>query len=194
MSPLQTPSSDSRNMLDSLPPPTRNLSELVREEKSYTFAHFTCEHAWVIGNILRNALRTANVPALINISLASQTLFHAPSLPGTFPDAETWSTRKRNTVLRWGHSTWYMNCQFEGDYKQFAEYNAMSGDEWSKFTVEGGGYPVFVKGVEGCVGAIVVVGAEMEGEQAHGIIVKAIEEYKDLREGFRSPMRTMTVK
>lgn len=70
----------------------------------------------------------------------------------------------------------------------------MSGDEWSKYTVEGGGYPVFVKGLEGCVGAIVLVGTDMEGEQAHGIIVKAIEEYKELREGYRSPMRSMTVK
>lgn len=85
MSPLHSSSSESRNMLETLPAPTRNLIELAREEKSYTFAHFTCEHAWVIGNILRNALRTASVPALIHISLASQTLFHAPSLPGTMP-------------------------------------------------------------------------------------------------------------
>jgi hypothetical protein len=34
----------------------------------------------------------------------------------------------------------------------------------------------------------------MDSEQAHGVVVKAIEEYKDLREGFRSPMRSMTVK
>ena len=88
-----------------------------------------------------------------------------------------------------------MNCQFDGDYKRFAEYHAMSGDEWAKYTTEGGGFPVFVKGVEGVVGAIVVVGLEgLDGEKAHGIIVKAVEEYRDLREGFRSPMRSMTVK
>lgn len=86
-----------------------------------------------------------------------------------------------------------MSCQFEGNYKSFAEHNAMSGDEWAKYTVEGGGYPIFVKGVEGVVGAIVVVGG-MEGEQAHGVVVKAVEEYRDLRDGFRSPMRSMTVK
>lgn len=182
-------------MLDTLPPPTRNIGDLAQEEKSFTFAHFTCEHAWVIGNILRNALRTASVSAMIHISLSSQTtLFHSPSLPGTMPDAETWVQKKRNTVLRWGHSTWHISCQFDGDYKRFAEYHAMSGDEWSKYTIEGGGYPVFVKGVEGVVGAIVLVGADMDGAQAHGVVVRAIEEYKDLREGFRSPMRSMTVK
>jgi uncharacterized protein (UPF0303 family) len=181
-------------MLDTLPTPTQNLIDLANEERSFTFAHFTCEHAWVIGNILRNALRTASVSAVIHISLASQTLFHSPSLPGTMPDAEKWVDRKRNTVLRWGHSTWYLSCRFDGDYKRFAEHNAMSGDEWSKYTVEGGGYPVYVKGVEGVIGSIVVVGTDMDGTQAHGIVVRAIEEYKDLREGFRSPMRSMTVK
>lgn len=191
MSPTST-SSSSNKMLNTLAPPTRDLHELAREEKSYTFAHFTCEHAWVIGNILRNALRTADTPALIHISLANQTLFHSPSLPGIMPDAETWAQRKRNTVLRWGHSTWYMSCQFNGDYKTFAEHHAMSGEEWSKYTVEGGGYPIYVKGVEGVVGAVVVVG--IDSELAHGVIVKAVEEYKDLREGFRSPMRSMTVK
>jgi len=70
----------------------------------------------------------------------------------------------------------------------------MSGDEWSKYTVEGGGYPVFVKGVEGVVGAIVVVGEGMDGDKTHGVVVRAIEEYRDLREGFRSPMRAGTVK
>jgi uncharacterized protein (UPF0303 family) len=181
-------------MLSTLPPPTRDLELLAKEEKSFTFAHFTCEHAWVIGNILRNALRTAECPALISISLAHQTLFHAPSLPGVMPDHETWTIRKKNTVLRWGHSTWYMSCMFGGDYKRFAEYHAMSGDEWAKYTIEGGGYPVFVKGVEGVVGAIVVVGVGVGSEQCHGVVVKAVEEYKDLREGFRSPMRSMTVK
>jgi uncharacterized protein (UPF0303 family) len=179
-------------MLDSLPKPTRQLPELVREEKSFTFAHFTCEHAWVIGNILRNTLRSADVSALIHISLANQTLFHSPSLPGMMPDHETWVQRKRHTVLRWGHSTWHMSCQFDGDYKRFAEHHAMSGDEWAKYTIEGGGYPIFVKGVEGCVGAIVIAG--LDGEQAHMVIVKAVDEYKVLREGAKSPMRSLTVK
>ncbi|RMZ69703.1 hypothetical protein GMOD_00010265 [Pyrenophora seminiperda CCB06] len=181
-------------MLNTLSKPTRDLVELAREEKSFTFNHFTCEHAWVIGNILRNALRTAECPALIHISIANQTLFHSPSLPGMMPDHEKWAERKRNTVLRWGHSTWYLSCQFDGDYKRFTEHHAMSGDERSTYTLEGGGYPVYVKGVEGVVGTIVIVGLGMDSQQSHAILIKAVEEYKDLREGFRSPMRSTTLK
>ncbi len=174
-------------MLGNLPPPSRDLAELSKEEKGFTFNHFTCEHAWVIGNILRNALRTADCPALIHISLANQTLFHAPSMPGIMPDHESWTQRKKNTVLRWGHSTWYLSCQYDGSNRKFDDINALSPEDRSKYTIEGGGYPVFVKGLEGCVGAIVVEG--MDGQQAHGVIVKAVEEYRDLREGFRSPAR-----
>ncbi|KAL6160372.1 hypothetical protein ACJQWK_09334 [Exserohilum turcicum] len=186
--------SSSNKMLGALPSPSRDLAELAKEEKGFTFNHFTCEHAWVIGNILRNALRTAECPALIHIALPTQILFHSPSLPGIMPDHEKWVERKRNTVLRWGHSTWFMSCQFDGDYKTFAEHHAMSGEEWTKYTIEGGGYPVFVKGVEGVVGAIAIAGPDIAGVNAHSLVVKAVEEYKELREGFRSPMRSMTVK
>ncbi|KAL5121647.1 hypothetical protein ACEQ8H_000333 [Pleosporales sp. CAS-2024a] len=167
-------------MFDRLPPLTTSLDDLAQEEKSFTFAHFTCEHAWVIGNILRNALRTAGVAAVIHISTSAQTLFHSPSLPGTMPDVETWIQRKRNTVLRWGHSTHYINSK-HGDYKSFAEYHAMSGDEWSRYTDEAGGYPVYVKGVEGVAGAIVVVGSDLDGQRAHTIVVRAVMDYKELR-------------
>ena len=50
-------------MHESLPKPSHDLAELARQEKSFTFAHFTSEHAWVIGNILRNTLRAAECAA-----------------------------------------------------------------------------------------------------------------------------------
>ncbi|KAF2715347.1 hypothetical protein K504DRAFT_367650 [Pleomassaria siparia CBS 279.74] len=180
-------------MLNSLPSPTNSLADLAREEKSFTFSHFTCEHAWVIGNILRNAFRTIDCPALIHISLSSsQTLFHTPSMPGMMPDAEVLVDRKKGTVLRWGHSTWYMRCKYGSD-KGLVEEFGLGAEGRGRFSVEGGGYPIFVKGVEGVVGCIIVV-AEVDGEQCHGVVIKAIEEYKELRDGFRSPMRSVTMK
>lgn len=181
-------------MLDTLPTPTRSLDDLAREERSFTFSHFTCEHAWVIGNILRNALRTADATAIIHISLGSrQILFHAPSMPGMMPDDETWVARKRATVLRWGHSTWYMGCRFDHDEKELASYHGLADGESGAYTIEGGGYPVFVKGVEGVVGAIVLAGLE-DGEKAHQMLVKTLEEYRELRNEYKSPMRAMTMK
>ncbi|PVI03977.1 hypothetical protein DM02DRAFT_519470 [Periconia macrospinosa] len=180
-------------MLNTIPSPTRSLSDLAREERSFTFNHFTCEHAWVIGNILRNALRTIDLPAIIHISLSSSlTLFHSPSMPGMMPDHEKWIQRKRQTVFRWGNSTWYQSCKFGGDEKRMQDFYGLASDEATSYTLEGGGYPVFVKGVEGVVGAIVLAG--LGGEQAHALLIKALEEYRELRNDFRSPMRSATVK
>ncbi|KAF9733515.1 hypothetical protein PMIN04_008524 [Paraphaeosphaeria minitans] len=180
-------------MLDALPSPTRSLDDLSREERAFTFAHFTCEHAWVIGNILRNALRTADCPAIIHISLSSsQTLFHSPSMPGCMPDDEAQTRRKAATVLRWGHSTWYLHCKFDGDETRFGETYGLAVDDRARYSLEGGGYPIFVKGLEGVAASVVLAG--IHGEQAHMVLLKALDEYRGLRNDFRSPMRSMTVK
>lgn len=85
-----------------------------------------------------------------------------------------------------------MACKFSGDEKTFTDFYGLAEAERGKYVIEGGGYPVFVKGVEGVVGAIVVAG--LEGDQAHQVLVKALEEYRELRNDFRSPMRSATMK
>ena len=80
-----------------------------------------------------------------------------------------------------------MACKFGGDEGRFREHYGVGGEERGKYSCEGGGYPVFVKGVEGVVGAIVLAG--LDGEEAHGRLVQAVIEYKELRNDFRSPMR-----
>jgi hypothetical protein len=42
--------------------------------------------------------------------------------------------------------------------------------------------------------AAAVVISGLDGEQAHMVLLKALEEYRELRNDFRSPMRSMTVK
>lgn len=73
---------------------------------------------------------------------------------------------------------------------QFAEYNALESGERAKYALEGGGYPIFVKGVEGVMGAIVIAG--LDGDQAHQVLVKALDEYRELRNDFRSPVQRAT--
>jgi uncharacterized protein (UPF0303 family) len=108
------------------------------------------------------------------------------------PDDEAQTRRKAATVLRWGHSTWYLSCKFNGDERRFSEHYGLATDERAKYSVEGGGYPVFVKGLEGVAAAVVISG--LDGEQAHMVLLKALEEYRELRNDFRSPMRSATVK
>ncbi|KAJ5136673.1 hypothetical protein N7448_005227 [Penicillium atrosanguineum] len=95
---------------------------LIAEETSpsQTFTTFTASTAWTLGTALRNRILSLpdsqRKPALISIALATapsgggslHTLFQSATDSGTIPDNENWVRRKRNTVLRWGVSSWAM--------------------------------------------------------------------------------------
>lgn len=65
------------------------------------------------------------------------------------PDNEIWVQRKRNTVLRWGCSTWFMHCKYEGDETKFKAKFGMSEELASKYAIHGGAVPIRARGVEG---------------------------------------------
>jgi uncharacterized protein (UPF0303 family) len=114
-------------------------------------------------------------PVVINIALAnsSYVLFHTCTRAGTVPDNALWVKRKRNTVLRWGFSTWYLSCKFAQDEKKFADKFAL-GDTASDYAIHGGGVPIRVKGVEGVVAVVVVSGLKQELD--HAVIVETLQE------------------
>ena len=87
------------------------------------------------------------------------------------PDNEHWVARKRKTVLRWGVSTWYMHCKFEGDEPAFAAKYGL-GTSANEYAIHGGGIPIRVTGVEGVVAVVVVSG--LKQDEDHGVIVDVI--------------------
>jgi uncharacterized protein (UPF0303 family) len=82
--------------------------------------------------------------------------------------------RKRNTVLRFGTSTWLQHNKYKGDEQAFAAKFSL-GDSVSEYAIHGGGFPVRVQGVDGVVAVIVVSG--LKQEQDHGIIIQVVGEY-----------------
>lgn len=148
---------------------------IVAEERSLTLNHFTAEDAFDIGCQLRNRLREISEnPAVVNIALANSqsVIFHAASRSGVLPDNDTWVARKRNTVLRWGVSSWAMNNKYQGDEAGFAAKFSL-GARAAEFAIHGGGFPVRVKGVEGVVAVIVVSG--LKQNEDHQVVVEALE-------------------
>jgi uncharacterized protein (UPF0303 family) len=161
------------------------VDKIAEAEKPLVFRTFTAETAWELGNALRSRLLDFPAAAVINISLANnnQLLFHAVTRSGTQPDNDLWVARKRNTVLRWGKSTWHMRAAAleawrQSDSKEmetlFAEKYAL-GDTANQYAIHGGGFPVRVSGVEGVVGVIVVSGLKQEWD--HQIIIDTVESY-----------------
>ncbi|KAH6668183.1 hypothetical protein B0J14DRAFT_600013 [Halenospora varia] len=156
------------------PPPT-DLESISRLDASLVFEHFTTEDAWALGSALRNRLLPIPTPVVINISLANQnqTLFHTCTHSGVMPDNDSWVARKRKTVLRWGVSTWYMHCKFDGDEFAFRDKYGL-GNSAGEYAIHGGGVPIRVTGVEGVVAVVVVSG--LKQHEDHGVIVEVIKE------------------
>ncbi|EGP90035.1 unnamed protein product [Zymoseptoria tritici ST99CH_1A5] len=159
-----------------IPMPPRELDEISQLDHSLVFPTFTSNTAWTLGSLLRTRLMAFAKPTVIDISLAhgNHCLFHATTHSGTAPDNDIWVARKRNTVLRFGSSTWYMHNKFKGDEVAFAAKFGL-GPKAGDFAIHGGGWPVRVQGVEGVVAVIVVSG--LKQEQDHGIIVQIVAEY-----------------
>jgi len=158
-----------------IPHPPRDLESIARIDASLVFEHFTTHDAWVLGSALRERLLPISTPVVIDISLANanQILFHCCTHSGTMPDNDSWVSRKRKTVLRWGVSTWYMSCKFDGDEVAFRDKYGL-GNSAGEYAIHGGGVPIRVTGVEGVVAVVVVSG--LKQNEDHGVIVEVIKD------------------
>lgn len=155
--------------------PPQDLEQIEHIDSTLVFPHFNTDTAWTLGSLLRTRLASIPQPVVIDIALAhsQHTLFRTTTHPGTTPDNDFWVTRKRNTVLRWGQSTWYQSCKYGGDEAAFGKKFSL-GERVGEYAIHGGGWPVRVKGVEGIVAVVVVSG--LKQDQDHGIIVQCVAE------------------
>ncbi|KAJ5168823.1 uncharacterized protein N7482_004417 [Penicillium canariense] len=182
--------------------PSTDPAVLIAQETSddYTFRTFTSETAWTLGTALRTRLLSLPAsqrrPALISIALATATtgtsplhvVFQCATEKGTVPDNEIWVRRKRNTVLRWGVSSWAMRMktvsglkvgatanEIEGAFvRKFALASANGGAVADEFAIHGGGFPIRVRGVEGVVAVVVVSGLKQEDD--HAVVAETIKQ------------------
>ncbi|KAG7145122.1 UPF0303 protein like [Verticillium longisporum] len=104
----------------------------------------------------------------------SQVIFQTVTGRGVMPDNERWVARKRNSVLRWGVSSYFLSLKYSGDEAAFAAKFGMSPDQASTYAIHGGGVPIRVAGVEGVVAVVVVSG--LKQTEDHGVIMDVIAE------------------
>ncbi|KAK9311638.1 hypothetical protein V1524DRAFT_355001, partial [Lipomyces starkeyi] len=112
-------------------------------------------------------------PVLISISLGGyesehDVIFQCATEPGTVPENDTWIKRKRNTVARFGVSSWLLRCKMititgkgpteveEAFTRRFALKSSNGGGAPDEYALHGGGFPVRVQGVDGVVGVVSV--------------------------------------
>jgi uncharacterized protein (UPF0303 family) len=105
-------------------------------------------------------------------------------------DNEVWVRRKRNTVLRWGVSSWLMRNKMIASHggtqgleaafaAKFALKSSCGGAAADEYAIHGGGFPVRVKGVDGVVAVVVVSGLKQDHD--HQVVAEVVDEF--IRQG-----------
>ncbi|KAM0329258.1 hypothetical protein ACHAQA_004562 [Verticillium albo-atrum] len=158
--------------------PPSTPEALKEHGNTYTFDAFTAEDAIELGQLLHARLHPIGKtqPTLISIALANtqQVVFQTVTGSGVLPDNERWVARKRNSVLRWGVSSYFLSLKYKGDEPAFAAKFAMSPEQAGSYAIHGGGVPIRVRGVEGVVAVVVVSG--LKQSEDHGVIMDVISE------------------
>ncbi|KAJ4378181.1 hypothetical protein N0V83_001015 [Neocucurbitaria cava] len=87
-------------------------------------------------------------------------------------DNDFWVARKRNTVIRFGASTWRLHNVFDGgDEEKFKAKNGL-GEKASEYAIHGGGVPVYVKNVDTPVAVVVVSGLKQWDD--HMVVIEEL--------------------
>ena len=148
-----------------------DIEIITEQELLLRFPAFDANTAWALGSVLRGKLLAEGVGGSIEIETAGQVLF-ACTTPGATPGQADWIRRKRNTVLRFGRSSYGVGRMLERDgVTMEARHGLMLAD----YAAHGGGFPIFVEGVgAGAVGTVIVSG--LPQREDHRLVVSALAE------------------
>jgi len=154
-------------MLPYTPRMEYQLDKLVEQEKALQFERFDEDDAWKLGCAFVEKAQAEKLGITIDISTKDKVLFHC-SRKGTNPDNDHWVMRKKNTVNRFGHSSWYIGQKLR-ELKQTLEQKYLVSER--DYAAHGGSFPLAVRGV-GIIGTITVSG--LTQEEDHALVVDVL--------------------
>lgn len=140
------------------------LAELLAQEQRLVFPHFDNETAWALGQLLVDMARAQSLPVVIDITRAGQQLFHA-ARPGSSADNDEWIKRKIATVMRFGHSSYYMGRSSAAKGVVFTERYLL---DPMRYAPQGGSFPIILKGT-GTVGTLTISGLPQAEDHAFAV-------------------------
>lgn len=148
----------------------QQLADLLAEEARLVFAAFDHTTAWELGSRLRAEALEAHLPIAISIRRNGQCLFHV-ALPGSSADNDGWLLRKSAVVERYGHSSYFVGCQFRA---QGGDFDTDSRLDVAIFAAHGGAFPLIL-GTSGCIGTVSVSG--LPQVEDHRFVVAQLERF-----------------
>jgi uncharacterized protein (UPF0303 family) len=147
------------------------LEQLLAEEAELQFDHLGHEEVLSLGLRLLERARRERLPVVVDVTLAGLTVLQC-ALPGSRPDNLDWVRRKKNTVNRFWHSSFYMGRYYATKGTSLTDKPHIDPGE---FVDHGGSFPLLLQGL-GCVGSVTVSGLAQEDD--HALVVSVLREFK----------------
>ncbi len=146
------------------------LEYLLAQEAEHRFETLDFDAAWTIGGLIRDRAAQISAPVAIEVYAFGQVLF-VSALPGSTADNLEWMRRKRNTVLRLGHSSMFAGLNYETSGQRMEQQNYIDHRE---YTDHGGSFPLLLKN-GAIIGAVSVSG--LPSHEDHALVVWGISQY-----------------
>ena len=147
---------------------TVDLPFLLAEEERLALPRFDVAAALSLGQRLLSLAVEDGLSVTVAVSHGDQLVLHA-ALPGTVPDQADWIRRKRATVHRFGHSSYFVGRSYTDQGVRFEDVAHL---DHAQYAAHGGGVPITVAGT-GLVGVMVVSGLRQDLD--HALAVRALE-------------------
>ncbi|HYO59866.1 heme-degrading domain-containing protein [Archangium sp.] len=152
------------------------LEQLLAEESELQFDRLSHEDALALGLKLLERARLDRLPVVIDVTLAGLTVLHC-ALPGSRPDNHDWVRRKKNTVNRFWHSSYYVGRYYASKGMSLSDKPHIDPAE---YVDHGGSFPLLLRDT-GCIGSITVSGLAQEDD--HALVVGVLREWLASRAG-----------
>lgn len=147
------------------------LDMLNEQEQQIQLSEFDHNTAWEIGTALKAAAEASKASVAIEVYGFGQTLFQY-AMPGTCADNMEWVRRKRNSVLRFGRSSYYLSLY---NQEKNREFEAQLHIDARKYCTHGGSFPIRMKG-SGLIGVVTVSG--LPQSEDHQLVVEVLQALK----------------
>jgi uncharacterized protein (UPF0303 family) len=146
------------------------LDDLLAQEKRLVFPRFDNDTAIALGTLLLEMARQRSLPVAMDVTRAGQQLFHA-ALAGSSADNDEWIKRKVATVMRFGHSSFYMGRSSAAKGVDFCTRYLL---DPMRYAPQGGSFPIIVAGT-GVVGTVTISG--LPQAEDHALVVEALTRF-----------------
>lgn len=133
------------------------INKIAAVEQAYSFSTFDARVAFELGMFYLEQAKKRNLPIVVDISSHDLVYFHFANT-GATANNERFIQRKANTVMRFYHSTWWVNHKVKHDVSSMHEKYGTNNED---FSILYGGWPILVEGL-GVIGSICISGLTQE--------------------------------